>query len=368
MSTPIKITNCVFAGDLHLRQQAWNTRPELAGDSYESFIQIIEYCVQHNSSLILAGDIFNSINPDARSVEVLRRGLDTMAQSALPVYVIQGQHDRANPPWPLALVDNPMVMYVADKLFVPITCGPIFYAIDQTPVAADLKAKLANVPDKVKVLVLHQLAKDVFPIEGAYDFDSEWVPKHVQTLLMADYHKRCTFKWQGTKVGRYCGSTYMCKIDEEPDKSFYSLTINENGDLQTAVIPLRTRPYKFLVINDEAELTKCSESLAAIPKATGMLPVVVVTYVATVPDVEVKLRAVLEKKAYLWLRPVTMRTVWTAEEGAVADVPRQRLTLENCVSKFLTPDSDEHKLLMALLAADNPEEVLAIWRLNKRVA
>ena len=318
-------------------------------------------------SLILAGDIFDSTKPDAKSVEVFRDGLDVMAAAGLPVFVIQGQHDRATPPWPLALVGN-SATYVNEKTFQPITNGPVFYAFDQIPVMAVLDSKLLGVPKNVDVLILHQLAKTVFPMEGAYDCDPEKVPDHVKLLLMADYHKKCSFKWHTNKLAYYSGSIHMCKIDEDPKKSVLNLTVGPKGNIVVTDVPLETRSYTFKVINTDEDLKACAAEFAALPKADkNNLPVVVATYTTEVPAVESTLKEALDGKAYLWLRPVSLRAVWT-NEGLAADVEAVHSTLESCAGTFLNAETEEYELLMELINNPNIQEVLTKWRTRKQLA
>lgn len=350
-----------------MKPQTWNTRSELRLDSYRSYTQIIEHCITHGKSLILGGDIFDSSKPDSQTVEIFRRGIDTMAGASLPVYVIQGQHDRSTPPWPIAL-DGSKIQYVHKQKFMPICDGPVFYGIDQTPVRAVLDAELERVPSDVDVLVLHQLAKPVFPLEGAYDFDPEVVPAHIKMLLIGDYHKKCEFQWHTNKMAYYPGSIHMCKIDENPVKSVLDLSIHPSGTGITVTdVPLITRPYTFWVINDDKDLEAAVQQAKAMPKADKkMLPVIVATYGINVPAVESTLREVLDEKAYLWIRPVSMRTVWSVE-GKAADVQHKRMTLEGCASNFLNNATEEYELLLELLNNPNIEEVLTTWRIRKQV-
>ena len=295
--------------------------------------------------------------------------MDVMTKAGLPVYVIQGQHDRSDPPWPLA-IENGTIQYVHRKMFQPITNGPVFYGLDNYAVAAELQAELKNVPCEASTLVMHQLARAVFPLDGAWDFDTSWIPETVHRIFLADYHKKCEFKIDGQRSAYYTGSTYMCKIDEDPEKSVIEITLNNaKSNMILNFIQLRTRSYRFWVINDEKDLAAAIQLAELIvPRDINeMLPVVVINYLITVPDVEIKIRKALGDKAYLFSRPVSLRTVWAVADGKASDVQVKHATLEACAGTFLHVASEAYKLLMELLTNPNSEEVLSTWRTTKKV-
>ena len=45
----------VFSADWHLSYGTWAGKPSLVGDSYYSLRQIIDYCIEHDCSLIAGG-------------------------------------------------------------------------------------------------------------------------------------------------------------------------------------------------------------------------------------------------------------------------------------------------------------------------
>lgn len=361
------ITNSVFIGDLHLRPQTWTNRPEIKGDAYDSLTQIIEFCAQHKASLVLMGDTFNANRPDSMSIDVFRTAMTTMKVLGLPVYAIQGQHDRSNPPWPMAVCGDEII-YVNKQRFQPITNGPVFYGLDQHPVDVELQAALKEVPADVTMLVMHQLARDVFPLDGAWDFDSAWVPEGINTLYIGDYHVSTDFDWRGGKA-YYSGSAYMCSISEAANKSFLHLTTAGNA-VHTRRIPLKTRRCHKLAVSDEATLQavvdKLGKPFAADENDGGQMPIVVVDYIVSVPEVMKRIEPLLKDRAILWPIPTSNRVEWR-RDGLAADTEIHHATMESCVGTFLAPDTEAHALTLDLLSSMNVEDTLNVWRTKKNL-
>ena len=84
----------VFSADWHLSFGTWAKHATLVGDSYHSLRQIVDYCIDVNCPLVAGGDLFDKPVPDPVSVSVMCREMDRMQAAGLPVYFIQGQHER----------------------------------------------------------------------------------------------------------------------------------------------------------------------------------------------------------------------------------------------------------------------------------
>jgi DNA repair exonuclease SbcCD nuclease subunit len=90
----------VFCADLHLEDGAWSSRPGIYGDTYYSFEQIVDYCIQHKLPLIMGGDILEKKQNLARPVAKLSRGLTRLQNANVNAYYIQGNHEfDRHAPW-----------------------------------------------------------------------------------------------------------------------------------------------------------------------------------------------------------------------------------------------------------------------------
>lgn len=342
-------------GDTHLRPQTWNNRPDIVGDAYHSFDQIISYCLANKRALILAGDVFNTAHPDSQTIGKFVTGIQKLNAVGLKVYAIQGQHDKAVPPWPTALGID-CIEYVHGKVFTPFTCGTKFYAIDQQNSRDKVQAELKSVPADVEVLVMHQLFQEAFPLGNVWDAAGEWIPESIHHLFIGDLHQSIEFNIKGGKAW-YTGSSYVCKLDEPKEKSFLDITYD--GKINVTRIPLQTRPFVITAVNSEADLDSLIELIKTMPE-TVPATVLVVDYLATVTGVAFKLQqAVGKKDARLWLRPRTARLEMTVDSSVAATDTNN--TLEAYVGKFIPAATEPYSFVMDLLKHQTCD-VLAAWR------
>ena len=122
----------------------------MSGDSYHSLAQIVDYCIEHNLPLIAGGDLFDKPDPDPVSVNVMCREMDKMRDANLPVYFIQGQHERVRrdlgdghgrPEW---MHVHSWPTHVHEQTFE--IDGVTFYGLDWTP-KEHIADAFHNIPD-----------------------------------------------------------------------------------------------------------------------------------------------------------------------------------------------------------------------------
>lgn len=349
------------AADLHLSPTIWNNLPSLRGDSYAALDQIVDTCVTAPapSALLLCGDIFDKPKPDSESVERFRAAMDRLRDAGVKVYAIQGQHEKADPPWATALgaahyVGNgvPFNLDVANGTG---TCDkPSVIGLDYTS-SADLKQKLKETLKQVKkldILMLHQMAKQAIDIDGAWNFDIEWVKKGVKLVLMGDYHEHLN-------VGRlwYPGATHMRNIGEVGPK--YFLRIN-TPDMTVEPIVLQTRPVLEVRAVTEDQL---SEAVAEImdfgePQVREEIatPLVIARYAPSVRDVVPRIEEACQSRGFM-LRFKTL--VSDAKQGE-SELPQSDATLQGCLDQLVNRDDDEqlHSFVSSLLTAPDTKTVL----------
>jgi DNA repair exonuclease SbcCD nuclease subunit len=346
----------VLCGDMHLRRQTWVNKPQIQGDAYHAFVQVIDYCLEHDCDLVLMGDTFNSAYPDSSSVDVFRQGVTAIINKGNHVFAVQGQHDRAEVAWPLALV--PQVEYVNGKIFE--VSGLMFYGLDQNYNKEELRAQIAAIPEGVEGVVMHQLAKPVFDFDGAWDFDPQWLPPGIKYAFLGDLHQAVQFDFGNGSTGYYSGSTYTCKIDEDFNKSFLHVS-NAGGKLEVTRVPLKSRKYISVTINTIEDLNKF---IADVDKYTGseidhMRPVIMLNYgvASDAPSVLLNVTHVVGDKAILWPMPASRRVEW----GENTDVVQDR-SVETALKRFASEDSMEYLFVLDMLKSNSLAETLASWR------
>jgi DNA repair exonuclease SbcCD nuclease subunit len=291
----------VFAADLHLKPTTWAKFPDLRRDAFISFGQVAAYCCAHKAdALILGGDVFDSSTPNSNSVFVFKAGISLLENAGIPVYGIQGQHERSAPPW-MSL--TPHVKHLdgqsKEHRIWPVTCDDHVVAvrgIDNTS-ATRLKELLdADIADgeHYDILVLHQALRDMV-YETAWDLADEWLPPFVHVVLLGDLHIAAS-----KGKCHYSGSMSLQSISESPQKSFITVHCDSNGNLEVRRQPLKTRDMMKFAITDESSRDSAIDVLKSYEPSTDnpdLIRPLVVAYISTdVPSALAYISAVCEEK------------------------------------------------------------------------
>lgn len=339
----------VFAADLHLAPGAWVSMPQLSGDSYRSFNQIIDFCVRAKhecKALVLGGDVFDA-QPPSDAVATFLRGLEFLKKAGIPVLAIQGQHGWAKLPWPSV---DPYVTDLNQKL-IELEPGVRVFGLDHRP-PQELKEALEAVPKDANVLVLHQMVRGCVPdIEGRqnWDLDPEWIPEQVKLTLLGDFHQPWTKVRSNASEMLYSGSTQMQSVDEPAEKSF----VRVHSDLKWGRIPLATRPFRSYTISSTEMLAEAIASVKELEPDT----LVLVRYDATVPNVVKELEAANDQ---VHLMP---RIYMLPAQNSAVEVDLEKLreiSLRSCLDLAVKREDDPelHSFVAGLLEAKDPKAFL----------
>jgi DNA repair exonuclease SbcCD nuclease subunit len=327
-----------MAADLHLTPLIWNDQPAICGDAYAALDQIVDRVALcgKGSALILGGDVFDKQKPDSQSVARLVRALSRLKERAIDVFVIQGQHEKADPPWTTALG---IAKYVGDgkpfkfangngETYDELTIVGLDYSN-----AADLKERLKRV-ERADILILHQMAHQAMNLEGAWDFDIDEISKGVWLVLAGDYHTQLN-------VGRlwYPGATHMRKVDEVGSKYFLEIK-TAGSELKVEPIQLATRQViEVRVVNDDQleEAVKTITSVKVEPRPEEIAtPLVIAKFVGDVKSVVPRLvEACLSRKFLLRLK-----TLVEGPQQEAAPLPTAGATLHECLNHFVNREAD----------------------------
>ena len=326
--------------------------------------QIAEYCIKNRRNLLLGGDVFNTVRPDAESVLELGKLVNTIFDAELRVMVIQGQHDYTEPAWPSAINRN--IEHVEKTLFKPFDTELLAYGLDNRRDIHAVEAEIRAVPKNASILVVHQMFRDVFNMEGVWNIDTAWMSDNIKYVLAGDFHEPVGFQ-SGKQFVVYPGSTYMCKLDEIPAKSFCDI-VEKDGELELTRIPLKSR--KFVICNiatpeDVDKVRKYIEhELGNIDPAvydTDLKPVVAVNYASTIQGVVTAMDAVCGDKAYMWPRPTTLRMTAMGTTEQVFSLEHKNMA--GCLPLFKEQITTEaYSFVSDLIANPDTEQVLATYK------
>ena len=210
----------VIAADTHLAPNTWVNRPQIRGDAYRAFTQIIDYCLRNELPLILLGDIFEKAQPDPETISFVYGKMSQMQEYQNMVYFIQGNHDKTSPPW---LSVHPWPVHAHQHSFNE--GGINFYGIDYTP-TTELQAELHKIPFGTDVLLCHQSWRELQSV-GRVNGTIESIPRGLM-LFTGDLHittRKEVTNTNGDTIEVYSpGSTCMQSLAESPCKYFNILT------------------------------------------------------------------------------------------------------------------------------------------------
>jgi DNA repair exonuclease SbcCD nuclease subunit len=183
LATPLFI----FAGDLHLSHFIWSNARQVVGDSQFGFSQVVDKAISYGVPLILTGDVFDSVKPDSQLVEFFRSEMERLRRANIVCYAIQGNHDRQVMPWYCAASDWPI--HVGDARPFEIG-GFVIQGLDYAvrDVIEEQMAKLAVQARLPDILLLHQACRQFIRFNGAWNFDTDWIPAGVRLACVGDLH------------------------------------------------------------------------------------------------------------------------------------------------------------------------------------
>jgi DNA repair exonuclease SbcCD nuclease subunit len=262
----------IIGADAHLKPETWARLPRVRGDSYFSLRQLTTIAEQHGATTIaLLGDVFDSANPDAMSVDELVRERERAQARGISFLLIEGNHDAVNirpldgaetpTSWPAACRTNWYAQPQAIQL------GPYLkgWCLDFQR-AGKLGPALAAIPPDVSVLFAHQSWAEIQRV-GIADGNAAMLPPHIRYVFTGDNHKHGVFLGHnGTaSVTFYSpGSMSMQAMNEDPTKFVYLVDFSQAAPVVTP-IPLLTR--RFFKLQLATAPTALDDAITALEAA-----------------------------------------------------------------------------------------------------
>lgn len=352
MSTPI----AAFTGDTHLRPNTWAKHPDLHSDAYVSFTQIVDYCLENRLPLIILGDIFDKSRPDSLSVGRFLHAVSRMEEARLAVYAIEGNHDRADPPW---FTLHPWVtpagrFELGGRKFV----GMPFQTAGELP---EYISHLMSEDTEVDVLLAHQSWLEIQRV-GHTDGSFAQIP-YACTMLTGDYHVQGEFRGNAADGGLVRafspGSTCMQALNEEPVKGFGVL----KQDLSVEWVRIETRTKFDVTLQTEEELQQWLDGLDSLgglaqrPNHPDIRkPILRVRYQDSIPEAYDRITAAVGDDFHLFLEP--QRTIITEVIDETATPEGAFDSLLTAVGELSQPGSAVYNGVRRLLEAEDPQQEL----------
>jgi hypothetical protein len=348
----------VFCADLHLVDGAWSSRPAIYGDSYYSFEQIVDYCIEHKLPMIMGGDILEKKQNLARPIAKLCAGLSRMQVAEVPVYYIQGNHEYdRNAPW-LSVHEWPIHIHRMPWLIR----GAKVYGLDWLP-RGEIQEAFKQVPADTEILITHQVWKDLMGNVGRPECELVDV-HHAQTVLAGDFHMTKivnSTNAQGQTITMLSpGSTCMQDIGEVPEKSFFVVgRIPATGQITFVPVALNTRKFLGYTVKDQEALDKlcAGEFVRDIQAALSsrlpddiQKPLVRVKFDKRLPDAHLRITTAVGEAAHLFCDAIVDKT--RGEEETSRSVTKNDLMLT--LEELLREAPESLQVAMMLLNSDSP--------------
>lgn len=348
----------VCLGDIHLDPVIWRRYRQILGDSFVGFEGFVDTALSLNVPLVILGDLFDTVEPTPELVQFFRGQMDRCVSAQIPVYAIQGNHDKRRTPWYTAIHSHPVhighgaVVNIGDFTVVGFDYAPL----------AEIREHLAGLEGTTlpQVLFLHQAVKQAIAIDGAWNCDLEWVPEGIPLIVMGDIHSQTEYTVREGQRAYYTGSSHPRSISEIGPKS----CVIVHKDLSVTRSPIPYRRIRKFIVSDAAEIPSLEAWLeeAISESPSRLIPVAWVHHTIEASPDCMALSARYDGRAMVVLEAARVGI-------SVEEMGEQELTVESLVScealiaKMVSPEKEPeiYSFVLDLVKSkDIPETILSM--------
>ena len=334
-----------FTADNHIGiTNQWSIK-ERGEDFLRSFKDMVDKIILltdvATKSLIIGGDLFNSPYPASFAVEFVQKEIRRLNDARCAVYGIDGNHDIADSKWLkvcgiIPLTSTPITLPGRHEVKV---CGISYRRA--TDVIAEMNA-MVDRGVKCDILVLHLAFGEMNRMGAGSDISAGEIMSMLKAMgtrmvLMGHIHIRQSVTIDGVTFA-YCGSTELCAMNEQKDKSFE--LIDQSTFAMTAV-PIKTRNIESIVISTEEEFAKFEANV----KESDTLYSMFITN--NIRDGVKRLREVARSKN-IFMRIQAMQAANKEAEDTI-DRATGVTGLEQAIELSFKADSEEAEIIRAIL-------------------
>lgn len=261
-------------------------------------------------ALIHGGDILNTQKAASQDFEGLAKVHELAKQRNIPIFAIEGNHDKSSPPWS-ALAGSPLPDFLPDDLpgglyditgkhfawrslrFAGLGCNPASWVKEFVATARS--------SHELDVIVWHGAVKELigFPSDEALCLE-ELDLTGLSAFLLGDIHIRDYLEKDGCVIG-YPGATEVIKYK---DPTEHSVTIFDTTTRPWSYshVPIKSRKTLAFRISTEAEL---HDAMTKAREVSSENPIIFGRYSRELDNVTARFNSVLDPdKAIVRLKPL----------------------------------------------------------------
>lgn len=346
--------------DVHLgtRQYGLKERYEDFLSSFERFGKDIARR-KDVDAVVIGGDLFDSPRPDAHSVLVAQNVVRDINESGKNVFGIDGNHDLSGGDW-MCVIDAQAMSDMVPIPFKGVKMVGVNYRSGRDFI--DAMQQMVDSGVKADILVAHFALAEMNGGGSADTGVQELYPflerMGVKCVLMGHIHIPDCRKWNGVLFVNP-GSSEMRSISE-PKEKYYFVLNTETWEAEP--VRLETRKVEEVEITDEDELVKFQMELENDAKDRASIvncPAGVFYQVIVDDSIEDAFNRISKTiHDTSTIARVVMRSNRARDLAPSVDTRKESLnTLESAIEARFPKDSDEARLILAMLRSPDPSSV-----------
>lgn len=241
-------------------------------DRYAAGHALVDYAIKHQVPAILnGGDTLDVTRPSSKAVSQLKEIHNKLVKAKIPMYVVQGNHDRVDPPWYNLFDAHPEfgVQLIGGRT-VEIAIGTKKYTlagIDEKP-----KDQLIKAIEEVKhadILLLHASVQEWigFPSATALSLQDDIPKNRFRLVVIGDTH---IHDYRELEDGTAFLSPGAIENGTKAEPREFHIT-RLGSTLQYDTVPLPTRPVVDVYARTDDELKAADKTLQKLRRGTGGL-------------------------------------------------------------------------------------------------
>jgi DNA repair protein SbcD/Mre11 len=261
-------------------------------DFYDAFTLVIDEALRRKPDVVIhSGDFFHRPSPANRPMIVALEQLQRLSEANIPIVIIAGNHST-----PRTIYTSPIlkafqtikgVYPIFNQQYEQIDLGNLVVHglphINDEKVLLEEMDKIKPIAGKFNIILLHTSIGKEFLME---EYGEQLYPKErLEVLNQFDYvalgHWHNFQKVSKLTNGWYCGSTErMSDTEAGKTKGFCMLTLEKGKVCKPELIPITTRPWLRLDLNDchQKEITVIERELHAFAANNTLTDALVSVY------------------------------------------------------------------------------------------